>query len=125
MTQQSSFSKLRNEKMHVFRDKMHKAESTEDVKKFYADMMLSIFNSVLGRDDPVRVEDVALNPAAEEGYVFSDSLQERPLFQTAWNESDLPYIVQDFTQMALNRYTHLQKNPEKTRSKIHHTDSKR
>lgn len=125
MTQQSSFSKLRNEKMHAFREKMHKTESTEDVKKFYAEVMHSIFNKLVGRDDPVRIEDVSLNPSTEKGYVISDSLQQRPLFQSAWNESDLPYIVQDFTQMALNRHTHLKKNSEKTRSKIHHNDGKR
>ena len=125
MTRQSSYSKLRNEKMHGFREKMHRSESTEDVKKFYAETMHSIFNRLVGQNEPISLEDVALAPSLPEGYILSQALQERPLFDSAWNESDLPHIVADFTKMALNRYKHLQKNPGKTRAKIHHNDGKR
>jgi len=125
MTRQASFSKIRNEMMHEFREKMHQSESTEDVKKFYAETMQSIFNKLLGRDQPVRFEDVSLSPSSSDGYVIDETLRERSLFQSAWGESDLPKIVSDFTKMALNRYAHLQKNHEKTRSKIHHADGKR
>ncbi|QJB58305.1 hypothetical protein [Pseudodesulfovibrio sp. zrk46] len=125
MTRQSSYSKLRNEMMHGFREKMHKAESTEDVKKFYSMTMYRLFDRLVGKGEHVSLEDVQLNPSERCGYVLTDTLRERPLFQFAWNESDLPYILDDFTKMALNRYTHLSKNTAKTRSKIHHNDGKR
>ncbi len=99
MTRQSSFSKLRNDMMHGFREKMHQAESTEDVKKFYATTMYRLFDRLVGRDDPIQPDDVALNPTSPKGYDMTQSLQDRPLFQSAWNESDLPHIVDDFTKM--------------------------
>lgn len=125
MTRQVSFSKIRNDMMHGFRKKMHTSESTEDVKKFYTNTMQAMFNKLVGRDDPVRFEDITLVPSKSCGYEFSKELLDRPLFQSAWNESDLPMIVDDYTKIALNRYTHLQRNPDKTRAKIHHTDGKR
>jgi len=125
MTRQTSFSKIRNDMMHGFREKMHQAESTEDVKKFYAETMHAIFNRLVGKDDPVRIDEVALSPSSPDGYVLTETLRARPLFQSAWDESDLPFIVDDFTKMALNRHAHMKKNPEKTRSKIRHTGGKR
>ncbi|MBI9081861.1 MAG: hypothetical protein JEY79_19235 [Pseudodesulfovibrio sp.] len=125
MTRQVSFSKIRNETMHEFREKMNQAESTEDVKKFYADTMQSMLNKILGRDESVRYEDVSLSPSSSDGYVVVETLRDRPLFKSAWGESDLSNIINDFTQIALKKYVHLQKNPEKTRSKIHHVDGKR
>ena len=111
--------------MHGFREKMHQAESTEDVKKFYATTMYRLFDRLVGRDNPIRPDEVTLNPSSSNGYDMTQSLQDRPLFQSAWNESDLPYIVDDFTKMALHRHIRLEKNNEKTRAKIHHADGKR
>lgn len=125
MTKQSSFSKLRNEMMHGFRQKMHQAESTEDVKKFYAMTMYRLFDRLVGKNEPIRPDEISLDPAESCGYVITDSLRSRPLFRFSWNESDLPHIVDDFTRMALNRHRHLEKNNEKTRAKIHHNDGKR
>lgn len=125
MTRQSSFSRLRNEMMHGFREKMHQAESTEDVKKFYAVTMYRLFDRLVGREGPVNQDDVQLSPSESCGYVIKSSLKERSLFQSAWNESDLPYIIDDFTTVALHRHARLSKNNAKTRSKIHHVDGKR
>lgn len=125
MTRQSSFSKLRKEMMPGFRDQMSKAESTEDVKKFYADTMRQILTRLASHYDPVMPEDVHLSPDSADGYFINPSIMDRPPLRAAWSESDLPYILDDFTSMALNRHAHLSKNPEKTRKKIYHNDGKR
>lgn len=124
MTRQVSFSKMRNDMMRGFREKMHRAESTEDVKKFYANTMLIMFNRLIGRNDPVLYGAVTLNPS-EDGFTIDEKVRKRERFQVFWNESDLPMIMDDFTTMALHRYAHLQKNTAKTRSKIHHANGKR
>lgn len=125
MTRQSSFSKLRNEMMRGFRNKMHQAESTEDVKKFYSNAMTHLLSRLVGHEKDVYPEDVRLSPSSTDGYFINPHVMDHPRFRSAWNESDLPYILDDFTTMALNRHAHLSKGNEKTRSKIHHTNGKR
>ncbi len=125
MTRQVSFSKIRNEMMRGFRDRMNLSESTEDVRKFYAEAMQALFSQLIGRDEPVNYGDVRLEPNSDSGYEIAESIRRRPLFTSAWNESDLPNIVEDFSQVALNRFRHLAGNPSRTRAKIHHTDGKR
>lgn len=125
MTRQMSFTKLRNEFMPLFREKMHQAESTEDVKKFYANTMYRLFDRLAEEDGPIGPEDFRLSPSSSDGYHINPSLFNQPALRNVWSESDLPYIIDDFTQMALNRHTRLSKNQEKTRAKIHHNDGKR
>lgn len=125
MTRQMSYSKLKNEMMHGFRERMHQAESTEDVKKFYANTMCRFFDRLVGDGKQTHPDDVTLNPDSDAGYDMASDLTDRAAFQSAWNDSDLPQIVDDFTRMALHRHARLSKNAEKTRSKIHHTDGKR
>lgn len=125
MTRQSSFSKLRKEMMPGFREKMQMAESTEDVKKFYADTMRMLLDRLASHYDPIMPEDIQLSPESTDGYFINPEIMDRPPLRAAWNESDLPYILDDFTTKALNRYAHLSKNPEKDRSKIYHLDGKR
>jgi hypothetical protein len=125
MTVQSSFTKVRNDLMHGFREKMSRAESTEDVRKFYVNTMLDLISRVVGQNTTLNPDDIRLSPESTDGYFLNPTVIDHPHFRAAWNDSDLPHIMDDFTQKALNRYSRLSTGNEKTRLKIHHTDGKR
>ncbi len=125
MTRQTSFTKHKQQLLPGYREMLDQAESTEDVKKFYTQTMQDLLARAMDAEQPLDFEDATLTPDQVEGYVFSPRLVGREAFQAAWADSDLPHIVRDFTDRALNRYKHLEKNPAKTNAKIHHVDGKR
>jgi len=125
MTRQSSFSKLRKEMMPGFREKMQMAESTEDVKKFYSETMRQLLDRLASHYDPVLPDDVRLSPDSTDGYFINPAIMDRPPLRAAWSESDLPYILDDFTSVALHRHAHLTKGSGKPRRKINRTEGQR
>lgn len=119
MTRQVSYSKYENELKPGFREKMDQAESTEDVKKFFTYTVQELLDRAIDNEEQeVEFREIELDPAAPEGYALAESLRSRETFISAWSGSDLPRIVADFARDAVNRYQHLDKNPEKTESKM-------
>ncbi len=125
MSKQFSFTKQEQELAGRFRERMDQAESTEDVKKFFALSMQEFLAGVLEDEKAAAYEDLALAPGADQGYVLKAALARREGFDEMWNGSDLPRIIGGFAKTAMNRYRRLQKDREKTESKIHHISSKR
>jgi hypothetical protein len=120
MTRIASFTKIENEVLPKFRDSMAQAESTADVRKFFVYAMLELLNGVLERGIELAYEDVELAPGATPGYVLSPRLREHPAFTALVQGSDLTAILDRFAATAGNRFKRLEKNPEKTESKIYH-----
>ncbi len=120
MTKISSFSKLENDLLPKFRESMSMAESTADARKFFAYTALELLNGALDGSLDLVYEDVELAPEAECGYVLSPRLSAHEPFDALTRESDLPAILKRFAATAVNRYRRLEKNPEKTESKIYH-----
>lgn len=120
MTRILSFTKIENTLVPKFRDSMAQAESTADVRKFFVYAMLELLNNALEEDAELTYEDVALAPKDTPGYTVSQRLRERPAFQKAMTTSDLPAILDRFAVTAINRFRRLEKNPEKTESKVYH-----
>ncbi|MBU0681052.1 MAG: hypothetical protein KKD73_06505 [Proteobacteria bacterium] len=118
MSRQLSFTKFEKELLPDFRQKINMAESSEDVKTFYARTSLALFDKAFDNAFSLEFNDIMLQPGNTEKYVLSDRLRSSPSFTEIWNTSDLPNILGRFTDVALNRYTHLEKHPEKTDSKI-------
>lgn len=118
MTTQFSFTKIENELLPDFRKKIGSAESTADVKKFYVYTMQDLIRQVFSGSIDVGYEDVALLPNQIPAYSISASVQDHENFSTIWTTSDLPHVINRFTETALNRYRHLEKNSEKTEAKI-------
>lgn len=121
MTVQHSFSKIEKELLPAFRQHIGTAESTEDVKKFFVHTVLDLLDRATDGELKPMYEDVRLNHTEENEarqFAFSDSLTGNPLFTSIWSTSDLQHIVSRFASSACNRYTHLEKNPEKTELKI-------
>ena len=118
MTMQLSFSKIENELLPEYRRKIGSAESTEDVKKFYAYTMLDLFRQVFAGKIEPGFDDIALMPDRKPSFVISSGLNDKEDFTFIWNTSDLPNVVSRFTETAVKHYRHLEKNPKKTEAKI-------
>jgi len=125
MTRQISFTRIEQAQLPAFRERMDRAESTEDVRKFFAECASTLLSDAVGNAGAVRHEDVSLAPGQTGGYILSDRLKTDPAFSSVWQDSDLPRIVASMARGASNRYTHLNKNPEKTESTLFHRQGKR
>jgi len=118
MKKRFSFTRYEREILPNFRQKISKAESTEDVKKFFVYTIQKLFGRVLERKGAFTYEDIRLDPQEQSGFIISDKLLEDPDFAAVWRNSDLANIVKRIADAASNRHRHLQKNPAKTESKI-------
>ncbi|MFZ5759772.1 MAG: hypothetical protein ACOY4H_07930 [Thermodesulfobacteriota bacterium] len=118
MTTQLSFSKIENELLPEFRRKIGAAESTADVKKFFVYTMQELFRQVFAGQIEVGFDDIALLPNQAPPYSISATVQDHDSFSVIWASSDLPHVISRFTETALNRYRHLEKNPGRTEAKI-------
>lgn len=118
MTKQVSFSKYENEILPGFRKNISHAESSEDVKKFFNYTARELFDNIFEGRMAFDYEDIALMPDDEPSYTMSNRLLESADFNSVWKDSDLPNVLARLAKPAINRYKHLEKNPEKTESKI-------
>ena len=118
MTRQQSFTKMENELLPKFRKMTNEAESTEDVKKFFAYSMQELFSQVFSGQLELQYGDIELLPGEEPPYRFSEAIKSLEDFTQVWGNSDLAHIVLRFAELAMNRHRHLAKNPKKTEAKI-------
>lgn len=124
MTKQLSFSKQEQELRPEFREMLDRAESVEDVKKFYFQIVRELLSKITDKEwDIAFPRDVNLDFEKGEGWVFSDQLLDQNDLRQLMNDSDLDNILDRLAEAAWNRYHHLEKNPEKTEKKIYPRDT--
>jgi len=117
MTQQTSFTLVENQLLPKFRKNMTQARSTEDVKKMFAYCMQDLFREASDGALELRLEDIVLRPE-NDSYQIDEQIRALDAFTRVWKDTDLPRIVDRFTELCLHHYAHLAKNPEKTEAKI-------
>jgi hypothetical protein len=118
MTRQISFTRFENRALHNFRQKISQAESTEDVRKFFGQVVKALLEDIFGEDLKLGQDDFKLRLDAQPHYVLSDRVSNLENFKSIWKQSDLSRIINDLAESAIGRYKHLQKSPEKTDAKI-------
>ena len=118
MTKQLSFTKHEHKVLPNFRQKINKAESTEDVKKFFVQTAKELFEDIFGGEMKFRYEDFKLRLDRDPSYILSDRIFSSEKIRSIWNESDLSRIIYRLAESAIGRYKHLEKNPEKSETKI-------
>jgi hypothetical protein len=118
MTNQKSFTKYEHKVLPNFRQQISKAESTEDVKKFFVYTARELFEEISDGNLDIEYEDIALNPHGAPQYTVSGRLLSNENFASVWKDSDLPAVVSRLAESAMSRYKHLEKHPEKTSAKI-------
>jgi len=118
MTGQISYTKCEHEVLPGFRQKINKAESTEDVKKFFVYTAIELLETAFKGKMHFVYEDFALMPQSKSLFFVSERLLLSNEFKSVWNNSDLPRVIHRFAESAIRRYRHLEKHPEKTDAKI-------
>ncbi|MEW6595786.1 MAG: hypothetical protein AB1413_13090 [Thermodesulfobacteriota bacterium] len=119
MTKQLSFSKFENEIMPDFRDRINRAESAEDVKKFFVYATQELLGNIFAGKVALEYGDISLDPAAEaQQFKVTERLLGLQEFREVWDNSDLKHVTGRMAQTAANRYRHMEKHPEKTNAKI-------
>ena len=118
MTKQLSFSKYENEIMPDFRDRINRAESAEDVKKFFVYATNELMNNVFAGKLRLEYGDISLTPAGDQQFTVNERLLGMKEFTEVWNVSDLRHVTGRMAQAAANRYKHMEKHTEKTNAKI-------
>ena len=118
MTRQISFTKYEHKVLPNFRQNINKAESTEDVKKFFVYTVLELMDNVFSGEIKLQYDDCSLKTDQAPFYSLSERVLSSEAFQPVWDESDLGRVLSRLAETATHRYRHLRKNPEKTDSKI-------
>ena len=112
-----SFTKLEKSISSNLRARLSLAEDVEDlVELFYAAVTGFINEAVPGIQ--VNSTDLLFDPEAPDRFKIEDRLLRNPEFAEVWNNSDLKAIACRLAQSCHKRYSHLEKHPEKTKSKI-------
>jgi hypothetical protein len=79
--------------------------------------MEELFRKVSDGTLEVRPDDIYLK-TDDASFFIGEKIRSHAAFAGIWNNSDLPRIVGRFSELALNQYKHLAKNPVKTEVKI-------
>jgi len=118
MEKQISIVKHENTILPGFRNKISRAESTEDVKKFFVysvrELLVNIFQDNKFQD----FDAIKLSPMGKPHYEFSKTIASYAEFSSVWKNSDLSRVIRRMAETAVHRYRHLEKNLEKTTAKI-------
>ncbi len=118
MTRQLSYTKFENRVLPNFREKVNKAESTEDLRKFFVYSTKELFDSIFEGEMDFSYEDFVLTPDRDLSYRLSDRLLASEAFMSVWNESDLPRVLSRFAEYAARHYKRLERKPDKCETKI-------
>jgi hypothetical protein len=122
MEKQISVAKYENSILPGFRNKLNKAESTEDVANFFVYTVRELLVNVFQDNQYHDFDAIALSASKEPPYkIDTDRISGEAYgddFFKVWNNSDLPRVMGSLAEAALRRRQHLAKNPEKTTAKI-------
>lgn len=118
MSERFSFTKYENELRSVYRDRLNKAESSEDVKKFFVYTVLELFEKIFDQKIKIHYDDITLDPESKPPYRLSRHLQDNPELNLSLEQSDLDVILSRMAQSAANRYMNLIRHAERSDSKI-------
>ncbi len=118
MVRQLSYTKFENEILPELRNKLNRAESTEDVKKFFFQSIRNLFERILDEKSLIRFEDITLLPNKEPHFSFSKRFSSSDKFNALWKDSDFSNVMNRLAKSAVKRYKRLERNPEKTDLKI-------
>ena len=118
MGNQISVVKHENSILPGFRNRISRAESTEDVKKFFVysvrELLVNVFQDNKFQDFDV----IKLSFKGKPHYEFNKDLTSSDEFSDVWQNSDLPHVIRRMAETAIHRHWHLEKHPEKTTAKI-------
>lgn len=118
MTTQHSFTKHENRVLPIFREMINKAESIEDLKKFFNYSMKDLLDGIFEGKIDFIYEDFSLDLNIKPYYRLSDRLLSSDTFASVWNGSDLSRVVNRLAESAVRHCKRLERKPDKSETKI-------
>jgi hypothetical protein len=112
-----SLTKHEHEVLPKLRDQLNHAESVEDVKKFFINVVQEFLGLATAGSLAANYEDISLVPDQTPYYSLASSVAESDAIKSL-GASDLDAILQRLAEQAAHRHHHLAKNNEKTKLKI-------
>lgn len=120
MTYVRSFTHIERALMHHYRDLLNRAESEEDIKKFFTRTARRLLVEAMGERMAIEEDDAVLDPRESPFYRVSDRLSRNKAYQELRRHSDLESVLARFARPAVKHYQHIVGHPEKTEAKIRH-----
>jgi hypothetical protein len=118
MGKKYSYTKHEQSILPEYRQKINRAESSEEVKKFFRYTVAELCSSIFENNMLLDNDDITLSSQQKPFFTVSDRLRSVEEFSAVWENSDLPNVIGRLAKPAVNRSRHLQKHLEKTTSKI-------
>lgn len=118
MEKQISVVKHENSILPGFRNKISRAESTEDVKKFFVYSIQELLINIFQDNKYQKFDAIQLSAAGAPHFEYNRSMMADNEFSSMWKNSDLPHVIKRMAETAIHRHSHLAKKPEKTTAKI-------
>jgi hypothetical protein len=118
MSRRISFTKLENELVRSYREKINTASAAEDITSAFSGTMSKLLAGALGERMPEVRDAVTFDPRAKPFYRLSDVLNSDKVFKGVMEESDLPQIISRFAETANRRRRRILEHREKTEAKI-------
>ena len=120
MTECRSHSRHEQHVRKEFRLKLNTSESSEDVRKVFANTFRELMGLVFDGALDIRNNDAALDSTAETGFTISSRLKKNKLFRDELESSDLSSIIGRLAESAGKRLVRHEKNLDKTESRMYH-----
>jgi hypothetical protein len=112
-----SFSKLEKSISSNLRAKLSHAEDVEDLVELFYTAMTGFINKAVP-EIQVSPDDLVFDPDLPDRFRIENRLLNSPEFAEMWNNSDLKAIACRLAESCYKRYLHMERHPEKTKSKI-------
>ena len=117
MSEMFSLTKYEHQVIPGLRDQLNRAESVEDVKKFFVATIQEFLQLATEGKLLANYEDISLQPAKSPYYSMSKAITDNEAYKSL-TTSDMDAVLQRMAEQAAHRHKHLEKNNEKTRLKI-------
>ena len=112
-----SFTKLERSVSSNLRAKLSLAEDVGDLVELFYTAMTSFINKAVPGIQ-MSPDDLLFDPDLPDHFAIENRLLNSPEFAEMWNNSDLKAIACRLAESCYKRYLHLERHPEKTKSKI-------
>jgi len=118
MSRRMSYTKLENELIRSFREKINTAATAEDITSAFSQTMGKLLAGALGESTPSFRGSIAFEPKAKEFYRLDEPLASNASFTAMMHDSDLPQIISRFAGTANRRRLRILEHRERTEAKI-------
>jgi RNA binding exosome subunit len=115
MNEQLSYVKHQNALIHQYRERINHAESEQDIKRMFFQIMKDLFIDIFEDDLGLEFNHVNLRPDEKTFFRLDSQIAQHPRLHVALEHSDLQLILSTFAKQACH---HLQRHPENTERKI-------